>query len=140
MSHPHSGPEYYTLSNYDTCNGEFTQLGIFENLAAVAARLQVIHASCGDEFRIECFHLQTQELCEKDAADVLETRNKYKEENKKKEELYQEYLNKGKEELYESNQEYLDRNKRSEEKAIQKDIKLDKRHVRLDALDDEWET
>ena len=124
MSHPHSGPEYYTLSRQDCCNGEFIQLGIFENLAAVAARLQVIHASCGDEFRVECFHLQTQALCEKDVVDTLETRNKYKEENKKKDELYEEYLN---------------RNKRSEEKAIQEDIKLDKRHADLDALDDEWE-
>jgi len=124
MSHPHSGPEYYTLSRQDTCNGEFIQLGIFENLAAVAARLQVIHASCGDEFRIECFHLQTQALCEKDVVDTLETRNKYKEENKKKDELYQEYLN---------------RNKRSEIKAIQEDIKLDKKYAELDALDDEWE-
>ena len=122
MSHPNQGPEYFTLARQDTCNGEFIQLGIFENIAAVAARLQVIHASCGDEFRIECFHLQTQELCEKDVVDTLKTRNKYKEENIKKEELYAEY-----------------EAKRSEEKAIQEDIKLDKRHADLDALDDEWE-
>ena len=123
MSHPNS-PEYYTLARQDTCNGEFIQLGIFENLAAVAARLQVIHASCGDEFRIECFHLQTQELCVNDLVTTSETRNKYREEKKKKDELYE---------------EYLEKNKRSEEKAIQEDIKLDKKHADLDALDDEWE-
>ena len=123
MSHPHLGPEYYTLSRYDTCNGDYTQLGIFENLAAIAARLQIIHASCGDEFRIECFHLQTQEVCEKDSVTTLETRNQYRKEGVKKEELYAEYLA-----------------KRSEEKAIQEDIKLDKRHADLDRLDDEWET
>ena len=123
MSHPHLGPEYYTLSRYDNCNGDHTQLGIFENLAAVAARLQQFHTSCGDELRIECFHLQTQEQCEKDLVDTLYTRNKYKAEREKKDELYAEY-----------------EAKRSEEKAIQEDIKLDKRHADLDRLDDEWET
>ena len=121
MSHQHQGPEYYTLSRHDSCNGEFIQLGIFENLAAVAARLQILYASCGDEFRIECFHLQTQELCEKDLVNTLETRKEYQAKNEKKDELYAEY-----------------EAKRSEEKAIQEDIKLDKRHADLDALDDEW--
>ena len=121
MSHQHQGPEYFTLSRYDTCNGDYTQLGIFENLAAVAARLQVIYASCGDEFRIECFHLQTQTQCENDLVDTLHTRNEYRIKNEKKDELYAEY-----------------EAKRSEEKAIQEDIKLDKRHADLDALDDEW--
>ena len=123
MSHPHLGPEYYTLSRYDTCNGDYTQLGIFENIAAVAARLQQYHVSCGDEIRIECSHLQTQEQCEKDLVDTLFNRNKYRAQNKKKDELYAEY-----------------EAKRSEEKAIQEDIKLDKRHADLDRLDDEWET
>ena len=124
MSHPNQGPEYFTLSSVDEYDGTVTILGIFENIEAVSYRLKVLHSSCGSEYRIECFHLQSEEHCNEQYNEVITSRNKYKEENKKKDELYQEYLNK---------------NKRSEIKAIQEDIKLDKKHAELDALDDEWE-
>jgi len=60
MSH-NGQPEYYTLTSICQFDGSPTQLGIFENMAAVTARLQSCYTSCGDEYRIECFHLATEE-------------------------------------------------------------------------------
>ena len=121
MSHPNQGPEYFTLSSVDQYDGTVIILGIFENIEAVSYRLKVLHSSCGSEYRIECFHLQSEEFCKEQYTETITNRNKYREENKKKDELYQ---------------EYVEKNKRSEEKAIQEDVKLDQRHGSLDALDD----
>ena len=52
-------PEYYTLVSICPYDGTPTVLGIFENLDAVMYRLKSCHISCGDEYRIECFHLTT---------------------------------------------------------------------------------
>ena len=52
-------PEYYTLVSICPYDGTPTVLGIFENLDAVMYRLKSCHTSCGDEYRIECFHLTT---------------------------------------------------------------------------------
>ena len=60
MSH-NGQPEYYTLTSICQFDGSPTQLGIFENMTAVTARLQSCYTSCGDEYRIECFHLATEE-------------------------------------------------------------------------------
>ena len=98
-------------------------LGIFKDLEAVFHRLRGFPTSCGDEYRIECFHLSEAENERAHADQVLESRTKARAEFDAKDKAYQ---------------EYLDRNKRSEEKAIQEDIKLDKRYADLDALDDEW--
>ncbi len=59
MSHK-GQPEYYTLTSICQFDGSPTQLGIFENMAAVTARLRSCYTSCGDEYRIECFHLATE--------------------------------------------------------------------------------
>ena len=55
-------PEYYTLVSICPYDGTPTVLGIFENLDAVMYRLKSCHTSCGDEYRIECFHLTTADL------------------------------------------------------------------------------
>ena len=95
-------------------------LGIFKDLEAVFHRLRGFPTSCGDEYRIECFHLSESEHERTRADEVLESRTKASAEFAEKDKAYQ---------------EYLDRNKRSEEKAIHEDIKSDKRHADLDALE-----
>ena len=56
MSHTNQ-PEYFTLLSICQHTGEPTVLGIFEDMDAVSYRLKRISHSCGDEYRIECFHL-----------------------------------------------------------------------------------
>ena len=124
MSHPHLGPQYLAVTSICQHTGETVVLGIFKDLEAVFHRLRGFPTSCGDEYRIECFHLSEAENERAHADQVLESRTKARAEFDAKDKAYQ---------------EYLDRNKRSEEKAIQEDIKLDKRYADLDALDDEWE-
>ena len=123
MSHPHLGPQYLAVTSICQHTGETVVLGIFKDLEAVFHRLRGFPTSCGDEYRIECFHLSEAENERAHADQVLESRTKARAEFDAKDKAYQ---------------EYLDRNKRSEEKAIQEDIKLDKRYADLDALDDEW--
>ena len=124
MSHPHLGPQYLAVTSICQHTGETVVLGIFKDLEAVFHRLRGFPTSCGDEYRIECFHLSEAEHERAHADQVLESRTKARAEFDAKDKAYQ---------------EYLDRNKRSEEKAIQEDIKLDKKYAQLDALDDEWE-
>jgi len=61
MSCKPSTPEYFTLCSVCPYDGATTVLGIFENLDAVMYRIKCCYTSCGDEYRIECFHLQTAE-------------------------------------------------------------------------------
>ena len=124
MSHPNLGPEYFTLVSVCQYDGTQHVLGIFKDLDAVFHRLRGFPTSCGDEYRIECFHLSEAHTECTRADEVLDSRAKTRAEFDAKDKAYQ---------------EYLDRNKRSEEKAIQEDIKLDKKHAELDAMDDEWE-
>ena len=55
-------PEYFTLLSVCPYDGSTTVLGIFENLDAVYYRMKSCYTSCGDEYRIECFHLTTAEF------------------------------------------------------------------------------
>ncbi len=59
MSCKPSTPEYFTLCSVCPYDGSTTVLGIFENLDAVMYRLKRLHSTCGDEYRIECFHVRT---------------------------------------------------------------------------------
>ncbi len=73
---PHS-PEYFTLVSVCPYDGSFTVLGIFENINAVTARLQAIHFSCGGEYRIECFHVQTEADCVEKRDELLKSRREH---------------------------------------------------------------
>ena len=73
MSHK-GQPEYFTLTSICQFDGSPTQLGIFENMDAITARLRSCYSSCGDEYRIECFHLATQEGEENRLAELLQSR------------------------------------------------------------------
>ena len=60
MSH-FNQPEYFTITSICPYDGSTTMLGIFEDMDAVTYRLKRLYTSCGDEYRIECSHLQTAE-------------------------------------------------------------------------------
>jgi len=58
MSHPNS-PEYFTISTVCQYDGSTTVLAICEDMDAVMYRLKQCYSSCGDEYRINCYHLTT---------------------------------------------------------------------------------
>ena len=60
MSHTNQ-PEYFTINSICPHSGDVTCVGIFEDMDAVSYRLKRMYTSCGDEYRIECSHLQTAE-------------------------------------------------------------------------------
>jgi hypothetical protein len=52
---------------------------------AVCARLQACYTSCGDEYRVECFHLQTEEDCVTKRDELFESRKQQLEKSLKEE-------------------------------------------------------
>ena len=54
-------PEYFTINSICQHSGDVTCIGIFEDMDAVSYRLKRMYTTCGDEYRIECFHLSTAE-------------------------------------------------------------------------------
>ena len=91
MTHSNQ-PEYYTLISICPHDGSTMVLGIFEDMDAVSYRLKRLYTSCGDEYRIECFHLSNA----KDEAFAYNeqqvSRTKHRNENDIKEKLYKEHL------------------------------------------------
>ena len=79
-------PEYYTLVSICPYDGSPTVLGIFENLDAVMYRMKSLYTSCGDEYRIECFHLTTAEFAAEKYNEQQVNRAKAKLEQQVKEE------------------------------------------------------
>jgi hypothetical protein len=90
MSHPNQ-PEYFTLSSICEYDGTSTTLGIYENIDAVMYRLKRCYTSCGDQFRIECFHLGTKEGERELYTEQTVKRVKYKKEEEEKEAKLKEY-------------------------------------------------
>ena len=90
MSHKDQ-PEYFTLASVCPYNGNVTIHGIFENMDAVVYRMKQMYSSCGDEYRIECFHLTTAEDESDKYNEQVVSRAKCKQENEIKEKLYQEH-------------------------------------------------
>ena len=90
MSHPNQ-PMYYVLSNIDSYNGNTNVIGIFESMRALSFRLQRVYSTCGDEYHIDCLHLQTAELEAEELTEQTVSRVKYQRENKIKDRLYEEY-------------------------------------------------
>ena len=89
MSHPNQ-PEYYTITSIDQFDGSPTVIGIFDSMRAVCFRLQRCYTSCGDEYRVECFHVSNaeQEACELTEQQV--NRAKYQKEERDKEQAVKE--------------------------------------------------
>ena len=90
MSHPNQ-PEYFTITSICPYDGSTTMLGIFEDMDAVSYRLKRLYASCGDEYRVECHHLQTADAEAVAYNEQQVSRVKYKNENEIKEKLYKEH-------------------------------------------------
>ena len=90
MSHPDS-PEYFTLISIDEYDGSPTVLGIYEDLDAIMYRLKQCYVHCGNEFRIECFHLGTKEAQRKQYNEQLVNREKYRKEEAEKKAKLKEY-------------------------------------------------
>ena len=91
MTHSNQ-PEYYTITSICPCDGQATVIGIFEDMDAVSYRLKRLYTSCGDEYRIECHHLQTADIESEALQELLISRTRYKNENEIKEKLYKEHL------------------------------------------------
>ena len=84
MSHQ-GQPEYFVITSIDAYDGSPTVLGIFEDMRAVSFRLQRMHTSCGDEYRIECCHLQTATGEAEALTEQQVSRAKYQKEERDKE-------------------------------------------------------
>ena len=82
-NHP---PEYFTITSIDEYDGSPTVIGIFDSMRAVCFRLQRMYTSCGDEYRVECFHVSNAETEAKELTEQQVNRAKYHMEEKKKEE------------------------------------------------------
>ena len=93
MSHTNQ-PEYFTINSVCPHTGDVTCVGIFENMRAVSYRLQRMYSTCGDEYRVECHHLQTADIESEALQEQLISRTKYRNENDIKEQLYKEHLDK----------------------------------------------
>ena len=89
MSHPNS-PEYFTISTVCQFDGSTTVLAICEDMDAVMWRLKQCYTTCGDEYRINCYHLTTAEEAAKKYNEQMVNRRKYQQ--KSDEELEKEVL------------------------------------------------
>ena len=90
MSHPNQ-PEYFTLTSICPHDGSTTVLGIFEDMDAVSYRLKRMYSTCGDEYRIECFHLSTAESEAVAYNEQTVSRTEYKRKEAEKEAKLKEY-------------------------------------------------
>ena len=90
MSHPNY-PEYFTISSVCPHDGSTTVVGIFEDMDAVSYRLKRMYTTCGDEYRVECFHLSLADDEAKAYNEQLVSRRKYQKEQEVKDRLYQVY-------------------------------------------------
>ena len=90
MSHPNQ-PEYFTITSICPYDGTTTMVGIFEDMDAVSYRLKRMYTSCGDEYRIECSHLQTAEEEAKAYNEQVVSRVQHKKDTEEKERKLAEY-------------------------------------------------
>jgi len=90
MAH-NNQPEYFTISSICEYDGSATILAICEDMDAVMYRLKQCYTSCGDEYRINCFHLTTAEAAAEAYNEQQVNRVKYQKENEVKEKLYKEH-------------------------------------------------
>ena len=84
MSHPNQ-PEYFVINSICPHSGDVTCVGIFEDMRAVSYRLQRMYTSCGDEYRVECFHLSTATFECEQLTEQQVSRAKYQKQERDKE-------------------------------------------------------
>ena len=90
MSHTNS-PEYFTISTVCQYDGSTTVLAICEDMDAVMYRLKQCYSSCGDEYRINCYHLTTASQAAEAYNEQMVNRRKYEKEKEEKEAKLKEY-------------------------------------------------
>ena len=88
MSHSNS-PEYFTITTVCPYDGTTNVLAICEDMDAVMYRLKQCYTSCGDEYRINCFHLTTASDAAKKYTEQQVSKRKYQKENEVKDKLYE---------------------------------------------------
>ncbi len=101
MSHPNH-PEYFTISSVCPHDGSTTVVGIFKDMDAVSYRLKRMYTTCGDEYRVECFHLSLAEDEAKAYNEQVVSRRKYEQKEKVKERLYNAFKKDSKEPVTEA--------------------------------------
>ena len=84
MNHPNT-PVYYTVSTVCQFDGSTSVLAICEDMDAVMYRLKQCYSSCGDEYRINCYHLTTASQAAEAYNEQMVNRRKYQKENEEKE-------------------------------------------------------
>ena len=89
MSHPNQ-PENYTITSIDQYDGSPTVIGIFDSMRAVCFRLQRMYTHCGDEYRVECFHVSNAEAEAMELTEQQVNRAKYQKEERDKEQAVKE--------------------------------------------------
>ena len=90
QSKEHKAPLYYTLSSIDSFDGRETVLGIFDSMRAVSFRLQRVYSTCGDEYKINCYHVADAIQEAEALTEQQVNRAKYERENRIKDKLYKE--------------------------------------------------
>ena len=89
MSHPNT-PVYYTVSSVCQFDGTTTVLAICEDMDAVMYRLKQCYTTCGDEYRINAYHLTTAEDAAVAYNEQLVNRREYQAKEKEKEDKLKE--------------------------------------------------
>ena len=90
MSHKDQ-PEYFTISTVCPYDGSTSILAICEDMDAVMYRIKQCYTSCGDEYRINCYHLLTaSDACEQYTEQQV-NKAKYRMEQQEKDRLYKEH-------------------------------------------------
>ena len=97
MSNPPDSPLFYTLSYTNCYDGNTNVIGIFDSMRALGYRLQRIHTTCGDEYHIDCLHLQDADSEAKMLTEEQVNRVKYQREEKIKDQLLKEHQEKSSE-------------------------------------------
>ena len=101
MSHPNQ-PEYFTISSVCPHDGSTTMIGIFEDMDAVSYRLKRMYTRCGDEYRVECFHLSLADDEAKAYNEQVVSRREYQQKERVKERLYNAFKKDSKESVSEA--------------------------------------
>ncbi len=87
MNHPNT-PVYYTVSTVCQFDGSTSVLAICEDMDAVMYRLKQCYSSCGDEYRINCYHLTTASDAAEKYTEQQVSRREYQQKEKVKDQLY----------------------------------------------------
>jgi len=87
MSHSNS-PKYFTITTVCPYDGTTNVLAICEDMDAVMYRLKQCYTSCGDEYRINCFHLTTASDAAEKYTEQQVSRREYQQKEKVKDQLY----------------------------------------------------